>query len=152
MNVLPKSKLVTISILLLICGVLFYCAMSKNEFMSLSFAGVVSVVLILLHEYDARLRRCPPVILFSLIGTCSYSLYLLHVPLWPFVAIFVRNLVPLSPEISKPLVLIPGIIILSFSWYLFFERPPAQRSVIGCLFSPFSTLFSGLNFVRVFVS
>jgi peptidoglycan/LPS O-acetylase OafA/YrhL len=93
-----------------------------------------------LYKYDQKVSRHALVRPFGVVGVFSYSLYLLHVPLWGLVAMFARNLVPLPSSVSTPLVMLPCIILFSAAWYLFFERPGSVAGVAKCLRSPLKTL------------
>ena len=86
--------------------------------------------------------------MLSFIGVFSYSLYLLHIPLWRLSEMFVRNLVPISANLSTPLFLIPSIIILSFLWYLFLEKPQNQNDVLMSMLSPINVFKSGVSMVK----
>lgn len=144
-SLVPETKLSKTVIMLLGIGALYYCASNEKELLSLSFAIVTGFIFLIMHKYDSSLSRSFFVRLLYLMGTFSFSLYLLHVPLWPFVGMFVRNLVPLPYILSGPFILVPGIIVLSFFWYLFFERPSTQQEIVNCIFCPIHTIRSGVK-------
>jgi peptidoglycan/LPS O-acetylase OafA/YrhL len=131
-------------VVLLCASIAFFCAYSYSELLPLSFSALVGSIFIVLHKYDQRLCSNLVARPFLLIGTFSYSLYLLHIPLWPFVGQFTRNFVPLPSFLSAPLVLVPGIIILSFFWYLFFEEPQSLQKTGNRMSTPFRTIRSGM--------
>lgn len=144
----PTSRIVTLSILVFLLCINSYCAIKDNHLLPLSFASTVGYIVLILHKYDFALSNLIVVRVFLVIGTFSYSLYLLHPPLTPFIGMFVRNLVPFSSGLTGPLVLIPSIILTSFVWYLFFERPHTLLDVIFALTNPIKTISSGKDFIQ----
>jgi peptidoglycan/LPS O-acetylase OafA/YrhL len=111
-------------------------------FSSFTFSCLIGMFLWIIYPYDEKLIGLLPFRIFALIGFFSYSLYLLHPPLWPFLDMFVRNLFPLNPKITSVLILIPSIYICSFIWCLFFEKPSSLFDVYNRLKTPLKTLFS----------
>jgi peptidoglycan/LPS O-acetylase OafA/YrhL len=107
-------------------------------------AGVTGAALWWLHAYDPKVSGHALVRPLGVLGVFSYSLYLLHVPLWGLAAMFARNLVPLPAAVSTPLLVLPCIMLCSAVWYLFFERPAGLAAVAKGLRSPLKTL-SGLR-------
>lgn len=144
----PKSKIVTLTILVFFLLILYYSASMSDEFLSLSFASTMGYIFLILHKHDYRMSNMIVVRPLYFVGIFSYSLYLLHIPLLPFCGIFIRNLIPLSPLLTFPVFLIPFIILLSFCWYLFFEKPHTQIDVILALRSPLKTIDSGWKFIK----
>lgn len=144
-NLVPKSWLVKTAIFLFLSAVSYYFALTDHRLFSLSFAGFAGFMLLILHKYDYKISGWFVVRIFYVLGIFSYSLYLLHAPLQRLLGVFVRHLIPISPELSAPIILIPGIIVLSFFWYLFFERPATQREVFERLTAPVDTIISGIS-------
>lgn len=140
-----KIQIITLSILVFFLSI---CYLTKSSFLDLNFALVTGITIFFLFDYDFTLNRFFIIRIFGFIGEFSYSLYLLHVPLSPFFDMFVRNIVPISKKFSIPLILIPGVTILSFIWYLFFEKPHNQSDVIKSIASPIKTLKSGVSFIH----
>lgn len=150
-DLVPKTKLSKILIMLICMGAVCYCALNDKQLLSLSFAVLTGSAFLVMYEYDFKLSQYFLVRLFYVVGTFSYSLYLLHAPLWPFVNMFVRNLVPLSSSLTGPFVLVPGIIVLSFIWYLFFEKPSTQQEIANSISTPINTIRSGVNYSMKFL-
>ncbi len=145
---IPQNLFLRIIILSSSSSLLSYCLYTKNQFRSFSFALFIGVVLLEMWKYDKKLSKFLPIKLFYMLGIFSYSLYLLHVPLWPFVGMFVRNLIPLPPNLSGPFVLIPIIIILSYIWYLFFEKPTTFQECLTNMFHPARVIREGTGFFK----
>lgn len=147
MNFSPRRKIAQLTAFSLFLILLTICFI-YNKFVSFSFALVTGSVIFILYDYNYRLNQLLLVRLLGLIGGFSYSLYLIHIPLWPLVEMFVRNLIPLSTVFRLPLFSVPILIILSFIWYLFFEHPDNQRHTIKSLLSPVVTIRNGLRLIR----
>ena len=109
------------------------------------FAVIVGVFLWLLRPMDAILSASRLFRILRFMGSFSYSLYLMHFPLWPMVDILVRNLIPLPLYFTTPLVLIPLVIILAFLWYLFFEKPGSFMGILRAWRRPFITILQGIK-------
>lgn len=139
-KLVPKKNIWKIIMLLSSTIFVYYCFINENQLRSLSFALLTSVALLLLWEYDDKLSKIFLIKLFYIFGIFSYSLYLLHIPLWPFVGMFVHNFIPLPYAVSGPFILVPGIVILSFLWYLFFEKPATFKGIFKNIFSPINTI------------
>ena len=101
-----------------------------------------------MHKYDLELERFLVVRLFIIIGTFSYSLYLLHIPLWTLAGMLAKTLIPFLGNQAQPPVVIAIAIVLSFIWYLFFEKPSSQTGVLKCLASPINTVTLGIDSAR----
>jgi peptidoglycan/LPS O-acetylase OafA/YrhL len=139
----PKANILTIAILALLLCSLYFCARLNRDLLSLNFAGITGCIFLILHKYDQKLNHFRIVRPFKIIGVFSYSLYLIHQPLSPLAGIFVRNLIPLSPRLTWPFVLIPGIVVVSYFWYLFFEKQTTALDVYRALTHPVRTISSG---------
>lgn len=128
--------------------VFLICSFVSKNFLSIYFSCFIGCLFILLFQYDAWLRKLMFFKFFTFLGYFSYSLYLMHIPLWSFVDMFVRNLFFIIPfHWAKLFILIPGIIFLSFIWFLFFEKPSDQIGVFKCLCSPINTIISGFQWM-----
>lgn len=130
-----KSEQMNWVILLLLISCMYFCSVYFVEILPLSFSVFVAWVFYIAYKHDHFISNMSVTKLLCFIGAFSYSIYLMHVPLWPFVDMFVRNFIPLSPEISGPVVLIPLLFALSYLWYLFFEKSSMQRKAIGLIYS-----------------
>lgn len=123
-NLVPKRMFFKIFIIFLFAIAVYFCSYYSRSIsvLQLLFSFLIGSIILVLHKYDNKLSILFVIKPFILLGTFSYSLYLLHCPLWPLVGMFVKNLVPLPNYLSAPFFLVPGIIVLSFFWYLFFEK------------------------------
>jgi len=113
----PVPLMATIALSIAVC---FFSSYIDVQYIVASL--VSGLIFLALYRFDDVLSRLPALRSLSWIGGFSYSLYLMHVPLWPFVNMFIRNLVPIPDVISGPLILVPGIICLTYLWHLLFER------------------------------
>ncbi len=138
-------KIIIQLIFLLISGILYYLAMRDYQFLGFSIAFLIGYLLFALHNYDQKITRLVIVRIFIIMGAFSYSLYLLHYPLQVPADILARHLLPFQDNLIRPLVEVAIVIILSFIWYLFFERPSSQSEILRCLASPFDTVRTGLK-------
>lgn len=59
---------------------------------------------------------------------------------------FIRNFSPFAEAVSTPLILIPVIIIISFSWYLFFEKLANLIRTCKCILNPVVTVTIGFRY------
>ncbi len=82
------------------------------------------------------------------IGSFSYSLYLLHAPLARMLIPLIVETIPLPSSLTIPLVEIPVIIVVSYFWYLFFEKPGGLRETAKALRHPLETLRAGALSLR----
>ena len=138
-----------LGLVLLSAAAVFWCEACRHPSAGTwRFSLLIRRSLIALHQYDDQLSDRLIIRLLIFVGTFSYSLYLLHVPLWFFVRMFVRMIVPLPPVISDPLFMVPGIMALSFFWYLFFEKASPKGSAITRLLHPMPILRSGMGDVK----
>ncbi len=121
-------------------GIAWYCATAHRQLLGLVVALLTATVMVLSYPFDERLSRLSIVKLFGLVGAFSYSLYLMHIPLWPLIAKSTRNLLPLPSSVSAPLVVIPVIIGISGAWFVFFESAATVRETIVRLFRPITAV------------
>ena len=136
--------------IVLFCSIaVFFCVYINSNMLALSFSILIGSIFIALHKYDDKLCENFVIKILLLLGAFSYSLYLLHVPLRPFVGMFVHNLVPLPSSISSPFFLVPGIVVLSYFWYLFFEKVSTQVEILYRILHPLPIIRSGMNDVRI---
>jgi peptidoglycan/LPS O-acetylase OafA/YrhL len=148
-RVVPRGSLTVPSVLVLCLGVAGLCMLYESRFLSLSCAVATGCLLLFMMRWDRELGGLVPVRILSMIGVSSYSIYLLHVPLWPLAEKVVRVLVPFSTYWTAPLVLLPGILTVSFVWYLFFERPLTQSDVVRSISAPIHTIVSGTQAITM---
>jgi len=85
------------------------------------YALFISILLLLLHPFDSKIANTRFGTITNAFGKMSYSMYLNHVVLWPFMYMFVSNLVPLPINIAAPFVLVPSVVISCFIFYSFFQ-------------------------------
>ena len=144
----PKKRLTMYLFSFLLLAIYWFCQFKHYEFRSLIFALAIGYILLVMYKYDLELERFLVVRLFSILGAFSYSLYLLHFPLRILAGSFAKNLIPFWGDLIRPLVVVAVVIILSFIWYLFFEKPSSQINVLKCLASPIDTIAPGINSAR----
>lgn len=87
------------------------------------FALWASGLFWLIYPYDEKAARFPVFRFFAVIGVFSYSLYLMHIPLRATLTLLEKNLLfwlPVYP--ARLFFTVPAAIILSYFWYLFFEK------------------------------
>ena len=118
-----QSRFVTDFLLAVVCsGVIF----------KISQAEIVGISKSKLLFFTKRFLETRPV---TTLGKFSYSLYLTHLVLWNMIGTTLR-LAPvkaalnlsLDPMPMRLLVLIPGLLILAYGFYLLFESPFLQRN------------------------
>jgi peptidoglycan/LPS O-acetylase OafA/YrhL len=121
----------------------FTVSMSSDAYRFLS-AVFIGGVFWSIYPFDNVISNSGIFCLFKFLGSLSYSTYLLHIPLWPFIGMFIRNFVTLNYTISGPLILLPSILAASYLWHLFFERPDSISSVVYALLHPLNTIQIGI--------
>jgi peptidoglycan/LPS O-acetylase OafA/YrhL len=117
------------SLLVIVCCCLFalviYLHLNgfKGDSYRLLSALTISLLLYLMHPIDRIIKNS----LFGKttfwLGTFSYSTYLNHIVFWPFMYMFVSNLIPLPLSVSAPVILVPLIIICCFMTHKLFDDP-----------------------------
>lgn len=130
-----KVYLWSLIIYIIVSSLLLYL-----KFSNILFCSIVGILFWFIYPLDNLLAKTKCFRFFSNLGLFSYSLYLMHIPFWPFVNMFVRNLCPVPQSISAPLILIPLIIVLSFFWYLFFEKPGSIRGILFATKNPYKKI------------
>ena len=123
-----QKNLVT-SVLVVTCisllGLVIY--LHINEFKGYSFrllsALTVAFFLYLLYPLDSLIKNSIAGKATLWLGRFSFSTYLNHVIFWPFIYMFVSNLIPLPLSITAPLVLLPLVILCCFTSHKFFDNP-----------------------------
>lgn len=133
----PRSKTHLAVAVCLLIGIAFLMYVYPEPF---SYSFLVAFMFWVLHRYDEMLFTTRIGKIFFIIGIFSYSLYLLHMPLWPLVGMVVGELVSPYMSVIVGLLIFMCVILLSSVWYLFFEKPVSIVEVIGCLKSPVRTL------------
>ena len=143
-NVINQDVLRKISFLFFIIAltfvVYFHSNGLKDDWFRFLSALSVTTLLIYLFPFDKKLSQLFFLKIFQKLGKFSYSIYLNHIVFWPFMYMFVSNLVPLPLSVSAPIFLVPMIILCSFVFYAFFERPNNLQSLLRGLFMPASTI------------
>ena len=129
--------------------VLISCVVLHLFFSVFTFSCLVGFLFWILYSYDVEFMKYKAVRVFGVVGSFSYSLYLLHIPLWPFVGMFVRNFVPISAHVAAPFVVIPLVLFSSFVWYLFFEKQASISKTICALKNPIDTMLQArvINYI-----
>jgi len=138
LNLGEKSKIIYLFLLILHLAVSWF--LMKHMFSKTLFAFLVGILFWLIYPVRNHIERTMLFRFFIGLGIFSYSLYLLHVPLFPLVDMFVRNFVPMPLSISYPLVLIPAVLAISYVWYLFFEKPGSFKGSLYALRMPYRTI------------
>jgi peptidoglycan/LPS O-acetylase OafA/YrhL len=80
------------------------------------------LLILALHNLDSLLKQSSFIQLFAFVGSFSFTIYLLHVPLFPFVNMIARNLADWEKPVFAPIVGFPLIIICCYLWHLLFEK------------------------------
>lgn len=75
------------------------------------------------------------------IGTFSFSIYLLHAPLFPLVDMLARNVTGLSSKLYLPFLAFPLIIVFCYIWSIFFEKPGSLSGTLKALKHPIKAIF-----------
>jgi exopolysaccharide production protein ExoZ len=117
--------------------------------LKIMFSFTIGILFWLVYPIDKKISKTYLGQLLSFIGSFSYSLYLMHNPLKKIIAMLVRYLIPLPYNLSYPFFLIPFIIILSFIWYLFFEKPMLLSGTVKALLHPMRTIKNGFSLYTV---
>lgn len=94
----------------------------KGDLYRLSSALFIAVLLYLVYPIDKYIKESKAGKITRFLGRISYSTYLTHIIFWPFMYMFVSNLVPLPMYLSAPFVLVPLIIFCSYIFYKCFEE------------------------------
>lgn len=125
--------------ILLLAGAILTLTLPSDLYRFLS-AVVVGATFWLLYPLDKPLSGSRPFRLLKWLGMFSYSTYLLHIPLWPLLDMLTRRLAPLPEPVVATLVMVPAILVCSYLWHLFFERPDSLAGVSRSLRHPLLTL------------
>jgi len=133
------KKLRSILLALIFCSILSFVII-YIIFTPFIFSILIGLLFWIIYPIKDKLIKFRVVKILILIGSFSYSLYLLHVPLWPLVEMFIRNLIPISQTISTPLIAVPTVIILSYIWYLFFEKQKNLKDFYTAIKKPLFTI------------
>jgi peptidoglycan/LPS O-acetylase OafA/YrhL len=83
---------------------------------------------------------------FVFIGSFSYSIFLLHIPLSQIISPVLRT-VGVSQSILVSFILMPLILAISFMWYLFFERPGSFPRSLTAILNPIKTINVGARLI-----
>lgn len=111
-----------------------------GDFYRFISALFITILLFLLYPLDKRISRTRLGRTTSILGKFSYSTYLNHVVFWPFMYMFVSNLVPLPMSLSGPLVLVPLILLCCFIFYALFEYPSYLKDSLRNITKPFNSI------------
>lgn len=144
-SIIIKRILFTTLFFTLMLIILKYQHLFTHDMYRLLSSAFAGVLLWLIYPYDKFISSTNIFSLFKVIGLFSFSTYLLHVPLWPLVGMFVRNLVPLPEDLVNLLVLMPAVMFLCFLWYWIFERPGSFFGSLKAIYSPFPAVKSNLD-------
>ena len=98
-----------------------------------------------LHPLSTRRKLWPQTGYGSSFAGCSYSVYLMHLPLWPLAEAVARNVAPGMPAAAATiLITLPATWLMAYVWYLYFERPATPRCTFHALRRPWPVLRAGL--------
>lgn len=122
-----------------LAGITFWGSYQDNVFRLLT-ALLMAHIFLCLYPYDESLSNLALVKGFRRVGAYSYSVFLMHVPLAPFIQMFIRNFSPMPDYWSAPLLLIPSVFICSYLWFLYFEQPGSLKGTLRALVNPVATL------------
>jgi len=123
-----NNNIVT-SLLVVACFCLFGLVISlhlngfKGDNYRVLSALTISLLLYLMHPLDRTIKNSLFGKITLWLGSFSYSTYLNHVIFWPFMYMFVSNLIPLPLSISVPLILVPLVLICCFVAHKLFDNP-----------------------------
>jgi len=135
------------SLYLIFAGVLLYLCYTHTLF-GLVLGGLFWMLL----PFDKLLSGFRLMRFFAWLGSFSYSIYLIHVPLEPLLLALIRNALPQVPFYAADLILeIPLAILISRVWYLFFEKPGTAEASVRALCEPLRTLTGKLKTSRLWV-
>ena len=105
--------------------------MSEGMMKSVATAGSFSCVLFILHSFDKRFVQLPVIRQLAFVGTFSYSLYLVHLPITFVLMRLCWNLGLRDGWqaiwISTPLCIFVSL-LAAWPFYLLFEKPFLSRS------------------------
>ncbi len=106
----------------------------------------LAVLFWLMHPLSVRYAALSVDGVGSFFGRCSYSIYLMHIPLWPLGEMVARNGAPGLPEHwAAPLITAPLVWLLGYSWHLYFEKPGSLPGTGRALRHPWRTLREGYD-------
>ncbi|MBO1255979.1 acyltransferase [Alteromonas sp. 5E99-2] len=123
-----KNKTFTL-LLAVVCGCLFgviiylHINALNGDGYRLLCAFTISLLLYLMYPMDSIIKNSLIGKATFWLGSFSYSTYLNHIIFWPFMYMFVSNLIPLPLSVSAPLVLVPLIILCCFVAHKLFDNP-----------------------------
>lgn len=103
--------------------IFLYTHGAKGDFYRFLSAIAVSFLLYFMYPLDKIIRKSLFGQFTSFLGSISYSTYLNHVLFWPFMYMFVSNLIPLPLSISAPLVLMPSVVICCYISHVLLVKP-----------------------------
>ena len=146
------QKVIVASVSLFPLIIIYIFAVNDVHYLSLSCATISGFVFLLLHRYDAQCERLLIFRVFYILGMFSYSLYLLHFPLRILGSMIAKNIFSFVGGFGQPFVVTVIAIVISFIWYLFFEKPSCQIDVIKSLLSPIGTISSGIDQCKTIIS
>lgn len=113
------------------------------------FAVVMAALFWTIYPNDKNLSRSRLCRFFVAIGTFSYSLFLLHIPLIRLTEVITKNIPAWPPQIVTLFGVLPFILLFSFVWHLFFEKPASAVGSAKVLLHPLATLKNGLSSIGV---
>lgn len=140
LNNFLKIFIVALSILIVL-----YCFYSNSKFLQISFTMFICSIFLVLHKYDNILCGLFLSKIFIFIGIFSYSLYLLHIPLWHFITKIIGNIAVFSSLLNLPFFKILVIIFMSYIWYIFFEKPSTSQEFIYNIAGPIRAIRAGMR-------
>lgn len=130
-NISKQSQVLLVCLLVALFSLIIYFhtnGITGNFYRFLS-ALTVSLVLYLMYPIDNLIRNSLLGRFTSFLGSISYSTYLNHIIFWPFMYMFVSNLIPLPLSISAPFFLIPLVMMCCYLSHVVFVNP----GLSGCV-------------------
>ncbi len=112
------SPVIFLSLGLLFC----FCNSYYNYLNSLLFGVLTGFVLLIGKKYDTRISNFTIARFFTLIGSFSFSIYLVHYPLRILSGMVRKNMLFFLEIRIQYIVEIMLVIVLSYFWYLLFEK------------------------------
>lgn len=143
----PSHKTrVILAFLLTVLSIFLYIITDQRVFFCLSAASIAYIA----YPYDCLISEILVAKRIAFIGKISYSLYLIHIPLlW----IMLPNLYVFRMPIyiTNTFITLLLVIIISYVWYIFFEKQSTVLATALSFTKPFDTIQSDLRSNDLFI-